>query len=143
MKKKRIVVTGMGIVSCFGTDVEQFYRELLAGKSGIVPIEEFPCTDYPTRFAGVIRGFDPGDYIDKKQARRVDPFIRYAMVAGKKALEYGHLTGDAFNALNKQRCPKKASVDPAQAAFRTRTHSSPGSEDFCCGRKIPIPRGSV
>lgn len=104
MKKKRIVVTGMGIVSCFGADVQQFYQQLLAGKSGIVPIEDFPCADYPTRFAGVIRGFDPGDYIDKKQARRVDPFIRYAMVAGKKALEYGGLTGDAFNALNKQRC---------------------------------------
>ena len=89
MKKKRIVVTGMGIVSCFGTDVQQFYQQLLAGKSGVVPIEDFPCADYPTRFAGVIRGFDPGDYIDKKQARRVDPFIRYAMVAGKKALEYG------------------------------------------------------
>ena len=96
MKKKRIVVTGMGIASCFGSDVEVFYQKLLAGQSGIVPIEGFPCTDYPTRFAGVIREFDPGDYIDKKQARRIDPFIRYAMVAGKKALEYGQLTGEAF-----------------------------------------------
>jgi 3-oxoacyl-[acyl-carrier-protein] synthase II len=104
MKKKRIVVTGMGVVSCFGTDVEAFYQELLAGASGIVPIVEFPCDDYPTRFAGVIRNFDPGDYIDKKQARRVDPFIRYTMVAGKKALEYGRLSGDAFQALNKERC---------------------------------------
>jgi 3-oxoacyl-[acyl-carrier-protein] synthase II len=104
MKKKRIVVTGMGIVSCFGTDVERFYQQLLAGHSGIVPIDEFPCADYPTRFAGAIRGFDPGDYIEKKQARRVDPFIRYAMVAGKKALESGQLTGDAFQALNKHRC---------------------------------------
>jgi len=94
----------MGIASCFGTDVEQFYQQLLAGKSGIVPIDGFPCADYPTRFAGVIRDFDPGEYIDKKQARRVDPFIRYAMVAGKKALEFGHLTGDAFSALNKERC---------------------------------------
>ncbi|MBF8262949.1 MAG: hypothetical protein HW387_614 [Parachlamydiales bacterium] len=104
MKKKRIVVTGMGVVSCFGTDVELFYQQLLAGKSGIVPIEEFPCSDFPTRFAGAIRGFDPGDYIDKKQARRVDPFIRYAMVAGKKALEYGRLDADALLALNKRRC---------------------------------------
>jgi 3-oxoacyl-[acyl-carrier-protein] synthase II len=104
MKKKRIVVTGMGIVSCFGTDVELFYQQLLAGKSGIVPIEEFPCGDFSTRFAGAIRGFDSGDYIDKKQARRVDPFIRYAMVAGKKALEYGRLGGDAIQALNKRRC---------------------------------------
>ncbi len=104
IKKKRVVVTGMGVVSCFGSDVKLFYEQLLAGKSGIVPIDAFPCADYPTRFAGVIREFDPGSYIDKKQARRVDPFIRYSMVAGKKALEYGQLTGDAFNALNKQRC---------------------------------------
>ena len=101
MAKKRIVVTGMGIVSCFGTDVEEYYNQLLAGHSGIVPIEEFPCSDYPTRFAGCIRNFDPGEYMDKKQARRVDPFIRYAMVAGKKALESGALTGEAFAKLDK------------------------------------------
>ncbi len=103
MNKKRIVVTGMGVVSCFGTDVDQFYRDLLAGKSGIAPIEEFPCQDYPTRFAGVVRNFDVGDYLDKKQARRVDPFIRYTMVAGKKALEQGKLTGDALAKLDKRR----------------------------------------
>ena len=104
MAKKRIVVTGMGIVSCFGTDIDTFYQQLLAGKSGIVPIEEFPCADYPTRFAGAIRGFDPGEYIDKKQARRVDPFIRYAMVAGKKALEHAGLLGEGLSILKKERC---------------------------------------
>lgn len=104
MAKKRIVVTGMGIVSCFGTDVEHFYEQLLAGKSGIVPIKEFPCEEYPTRFAGSVRGFDPGEYIDKKQARRVDPFIRYTMVAGKKALEHAQLKGDTLEALKKERC---------------------------------------
>ena len=104
MKKKRLVITGMGIVSCFGTDVESFYEQLLAGKSGIVPIEEFPCADYPTRFAGAVRGFEPGEYIDKKQARRVDPFIRYIMVAGKKALEHGGLKLDALDSLDKTRC---------------------------------------
>lgn len=104
MEKKRIVVTGMGVVSCFGTDVNFFYNQLLAGRSGIVPIQEFPCEEYPTRFAGSVQNFEIGDYIDKKQARRVDPFIRYAMVAGKKALEMGGLTGDAFDKLDKTRC---------------------------------------
>lgn len=104
MKKKRIVVTGMGVVSCFGTDVDRYYNRLLAGESGITEIKGFPCSDFPTRFAGMIHDFDPGEYIDKKQARRVDPFIRYAMVAGKKALEHGRLVGDAFQALNKERC---------------------------------------
>lgn len=104
MAKKRIVVTGMGVVSCFGSDVDEFYRQLLAGKSGIIPIESFPCADYPTRFAGEIRNFDPGEYMDKKQARRTDPFIRYTMVAGKKALESGGLKGEELAKLNKLRC---------------------------------------
>lgn len=94
----------MGLVSCFGTDVQEFYKKLLAGESGIVPIEEFPCAEYPTRFAGCIRNFDTGEYLDKKQARRVDPFIRYAVYAGKKALEMGGLTGEALDKLNKERC---------------------------------------
>ena len=104
MAKKRIVVTGMGVVSCFGNDVDRFYGELLAGKSGIVPIEEFDCSEYPTRFAGCIRNFDVGEYMDKKQARRVDPFIRYTMVSGKKALESAGLKGEALEKLDKKRC---------------------------------------
>ncbi len=104
MAKKRIVITGMGIVSCFGNDVDHFYDQLLAGKSGVGPIESFPCENYPTRFAGGVRNFDVGDYIDKKQARRVDPFIRYTIVAGKKALEKGNLTPEKLAQLNKSRC---------------------------------------
>jgi len=91
----------MGIVSCFGTDVDVFYEALLAGKSGIGPITGFPCDEFPTRFAGAVQDFDPGEYIDKKQARRVDPFIRFAMVAGKKALEHAGLSGEHLNRLNK------------------------------------------
>lgn len=104
MKKKRIVVTGMGIVSCFGSDLEQFYQKLLTGTSGVVPIEEFPCQDYPTRFAAAVRNLEAGEYIDKKQFRRIDPFIRYAMIAGKRALEHAQLKGDAFSNLKKDRC---------------------------------------
>lgn len=104
MKKKRIVVTGMGIVSCFGNDVDLFYSQLLEGKSGISSITEFPCQDFPTRFAGVIRDFDPGEYVDKKQARRVDKYILYAMVAGKKALEQAEIKGEVLEKLNKKKC---------------------------------------
>ncbi len=104
MTKKRVVVTGMGLVSCFGTDVEHFYQMLLAGNSGIRPIDQFDCSDYPTRFAGSVSDFSNEDYIDKKQARRVDPFIRYTMVAGKKALEYAGIQGESFDRLDKKRC---------------------------------------
>ncbi|MBN1915101.1 MAG: beta-ketoacyl-ACP synthase II [Parachlamydiales bacterium] len=102
MEKKRIVITGMGLVSCFGSDIDVFYKKLLSGESGIVPIEEFPCDDYSTRFAGIIRGFDVGNYMLPKQARRVDPFLRYAMVAGKRALEHAQFSLDHIT-LNKQR----------------------------------------
>jgi 3-oxoacyl-[acyl-carrier-protein] synthase II len=102
-KKRRVVVTGMGIVSCFGNDVDHFYNELLAGKSGVSMIDRFPCQDFPTRFAASIHNFDPGEYVDKKQARRADPVMLYAMVAGKKALEKGNLSGEALNRLDKTR----------------------------------------
>lgn len=104
MSKKRIVVTGMGVVSCFGNDIDLFYQRLLEGKSGISPITAFPCEEYPTRFAGVIKDFDPGEYMDKKSARRVDKFISYTMVAGKKAMEHAGLTGPSFDKLEKSRC---------------------------------------
>lgn len=102
--KKRIVVTGMGVVSCFGNDVDVFYDSLLKGISGVKTIDHFPCEDYPTRIAAFIKDFDAGEYIDKKQARRIDPFIAYAMVAGKKALENADLAGETINALDKTRC---------------------------------------
>jgi len=104
MGKKRVVVTGMGIVSCFGTDIDLFYDNLLQGKSGIKTITAFPCQEYPTRFAGEIQDFDVGDYIDKKQARRIDPFIRYTMVAGKKAMENAQITCEKIQKLDRSRC---------------------------------------
>ncbi len=104
MQKKRVVVTGMGIVSCFGTDVDEFYQQLLAGRSGVTLMKEFPGQDFPTRFAGWIPNFETGDYLDKKQARRVDPFIRYTAVAGKKALEHGNLPLNSLDQLDKSRC---------------------------------------
>lgn len=102
-EKKRIVVTGTGIVSCLGHDVHEFYQNLLDGKSGIKPISAFPCEDYPTRFAGVISDFDPGEYLDKKQARRVDKFIAYAAVAAKKALEQSKLSQEKLDEVDKAR----------------------------------------
>lgn len=103
MKNKRVVVTGMGVVSSLGCDVDLFIENLLAGKSAISLITEFPTEEFSTKFAGVIRDFDVGEYLDKKQARRVDKFISYAMVAGKKALEEAGLTGESLAALNKMR----------------------------------------
>ncbi len=97
MKKKRVVVTGMGLVSCFGSDIDEFYEKLLKGESGITPIESFDCSEYPTRFAGEIKKVDHEGYIDKKQARRVDPYILYTMVAGNRAIENAKLDDSKLN----------------------------------------------
>lgn len=102
--KKRIVVTGLGVVSCFGNDVETFYQKLLSGESGVSPITHFPCEEFPTRFAASIKDFNPEPYVDKKQARRVDPYIAYTIVAGKKALEYAGINQEMLSSLNKTRC---------------------------------------
>ncbi|MEC8307265.1 MAG: beta-ketoacyl-ACP synthase II [Chlamydiota bacterium] len=104
MAKRRIVVTGMGVVSCFGNDIETFYDSLLNGKSGVRPIESFPCEEYTTRFAAPIPFLNTDGYIDPKQARRIDPYIAYAMIAGKKSLESSNLIGESLSSLNKKRC---------------------------------------
>ncbi|KAJ6794257.1 3-oxoacyl-[acyl-carrier-protein] synthase I, chloroplastic [Iris pallida] len=85
--KKRVVVTGMGMVSVFGNDVDRYYESLLEGKSGIGPIDRFDASKFPTRFAGQIRGFSSEGYIDGKNDRRLDDYLRYCIVGGKKALE--------------------------------------------------------
>lgn len=99
--KKRVVVTGLGLVSCFGNDVDAFYERLLAGESGIKKITKMPVDDYAVQIAGEITDFDVGEYMDPKMARRMDPFIHYAMVAGKRALEHGGIDCDT---LDKSRC---------------------------------------
>lgn len=105
MSKKRIVVTGLGVVSCFGNDVDTFYDQLLKGVSGISLIDRFPCDEFTTKFAGEIKNFETGDYIEKKQARRIDSFIAYGMVAAKKALESANLaTIESRSKLNLSKC---------------------------------------
>jgi 3-oxoacyl-[acyl-carrier-protein] synthase II len=103
MSKKRIVVTGLGVVSCFGNDVEEYYRKLLAGESGVRTLTKIDPDGYTTRFGGEICDFTPEPYMDKKQARRADKFIAYTVVAGKKSLESAQLTGEALEKINKRR----------------------------------------
>ncbi len=104
MSKKRIVITGMGVVSCYGNDVHHFYQQLLNGKSGVAKISKFCCDDLPTKFAASISEFDSQGYLDKKQERRIDDYIAYALVAGKKALEQALIGKEQLSSLNKARC---------------------------------------
>ena len=86
--KKRIVVTGMGCVTALGNDVDAFYESLCNGESAVTSISEWEMhPDFATTIAAEIKGFDPEEFMTKKMARRVDPFIAYQIVAAKKALQ--------------------------------------------------------
>ncbi|KAK6137276.1 hypothetical protein DH2020_028991 [Rehmannia glutinosa] len=99
--KKRVVITGMGLVSVFGTDVDTFYNKLLDGVSGITPIDRFDASEFPVRFAGQIRDFSSKGYIDGKNDRRLDDCWRYCLVAGKKALDDANLGKQVLDTLDK------------------------------------------
>lgn len=103
---RRVVVTGLGVVSPLGHTHTEFYDNLLAGKSGISMIEGFDTKDFTTRFAGEIKQLDGTGYISKKFEKRVDKCIKYIMVAGKKALEDAKLPADSpqLKDLDRMRC---------------------------------------
>uniref|UniRef100_A0ACD5ZU63 Uncharacterized protein n=1 Tax=Avena sativa TaxID=4498 RepID=A0ACD5ZU63_AVESA len=103
--KKRVVITGMGLVSVFGNDVDTYYDRLLAGESGIGLIDRFDASKFPTRFAGQIHGFSSEGYIDGKNDRRLDDCLRYCIVSGKKALESAGLAlgSDSMEKIDKSR----------------------------------------
>jgi len=86
--KRRVVVTGMGVLTSLGSELEQFWGNLLEGKSGVSLIEAFDVSEYPTRIAAEVKNFDLADYgIDKKEARRMDRFVQFAVAASMKAIE--------------------------------------------------------
>ena len=101
--RKRVVITGMGVVSCFGNDVDHYYKCLLEGKSGVKQITHFDVSNFPTQIAASIVDFDAGTYMDPKQQRRADPCMRYAVVAGKKGLEHAGLTLPDLAGIDKKR----------------------------------------
>lgn len=86
MTKRRVVVTGMGIVSPVGNNINEAWENILAGRSGIRPITRFDVSQFSTRFGGTIEGFDATDYINAKDARKMDPFIHYGIAAASQAL---------------------------------------------------------
>ncbi|PWI34998.1 beta-ketoacyl-ACP synthase [Vibrio albus] len=87
MSKRRVVVTGMGMLSPVGNTVESSWKALLEGKSGIVNIEHFDTTNFSTRFAGLVKDFNCEDYMSKKDARKMDLFIQYGIAAGVQAID--------------------------------------------------------
>jgi 3-oxoacyl-[acyl-carrier-protein] synthase II len=87
MGRRRVVVTGLGLVSPVGIGVEESWAALVAGKSGIGPITLFDASTFPTRIAGEVKGFDPAKFMDRKEVRRNDRFIQFALAAADMAVK--------------------------------------------------------
>ncbi|OVY65359.1 beta-ketoacyl-ACP synthase II [Yersinia pestis] len=87
MSKRRVVVTGLGMLSPVGNTVESTWKAVLAGQSGISLIDHFDTSAYATRFAGLVKDFNCEDYISRKDARKMDAFIQYGVAAGMQAMQ--------------------------------------------------------
>ncbi|MDY0148723.1 MAG: beta-ketoacyl-ACP synthase II [Kiritimatiellia bacterium] len=84
---RRVVVTGLGVVSPVGSTLDAFWAAIQAGESGVGPITYFDAAAFDTRFAGQVKGFQVEDFISKKEARRMDPFCHYGVAAAKMAMD--------------------------------------------------------
>src|SRR5438034_1483704 len=84
--KRRVVVTGMGMITPVGNDVATTWRSLIEGKSGTAPITKFDASTFPVKFAAEVKGFNPLDYMDRKEAKRADQYTQYAVAAARQAM---------------------------------------------------------
>ncbi|MGO4744243.1 beta-ketoacyl-ACP synthase II [Serratia quinivorans] len=98
MSKRRVVVTGLGMLSPVGNTVESTWNALLAGQSGISLIDHFDTTAYATKFAGLVKNFNSEDFISRKDARKMDAFIQYGIAAGMQAMQDAQLDITEANA---------------------------------------------
>src|SRR5207253_6997173 len=89
--QRRVVVTGMGTVTPVGLDVASTWDALVHGRSGIATVQAFPSDDLEVRIAGEVKDFDPTNYLDRKEARRMDRFLQLGMVAAQEALRDSEL----------------------------------------------------
>lgn len=89
--KKRVVVTGMGVVSALGTEINEFWNSIKQGKCGITTVTKFDVSKMTTKVGAEIKDFDPTRFIDKKEAKRMDPYCQYAIAASKMAVEMSEL----------------------------------------------------
>ncbi len=91
MSSRRVVVTGMGVISPVGNDLETAWKKVVAGESGIGPITEFDVTEFSTRFGGSIRDFDASQYVPAKDVKKMDPFMHFGIAAASEAVAHAGL----------------------------------------------------
>ncbi|HEY7538492.1 MAG TPA: beta-ketoacyl-ACP synthase II [Methylomirabilota bacterium] len=104
MSTRRVVVTGLGTLSPVGNTADEFWSALVQGRSGVGLITKFDTAGYPTRIAGEVKNFDPLNFVDKKEARRLDPYLQYAVASSvlavqDAALDTGKVDGTRFGVL--------------------------------------------
>ncbi len=101
--ERRVVVTGMGALTPIGLNVEAFWEAMMRGESGAAPITYFDPEPFATKFACELKGFDPTEYMDRKEARRLDPFSQYAIVAADQAIADAGLDAELMTPEQKDR----------------------------------------
>ena len=97
MKPRKVVVTGLGAITPLGNTVVEFWNNLIEGKSGAAPITRFDATKFKTKFACEIKGYDPLNYFEKQEVRKIDPFTQYALVSTAEALKDSGLDLDTID----------------------------------------------
>ena len=94
---KRVVVTGLGALTPIGNNVSEYWANLLSGQSGAAPITHFDASNFKTRFACEVKNFNVTDYIDRKEARKQDPYTQYAVVATSEAMQDSNIDLDTID----------------------------------------------
>ena len=127
MSRRRVVVTGLGIVSPVGNTVSEAWANLVAGRTGIGPITKFDAAAFACRFAGEVKGFDVTEVISAKEARHMDTFIHYGLAASVQAVRITHSpiasiiphsSAMGMNSMGETRpCPGCCQRSSASAAF--------------------------
>ncbi|HZI69325.1 MAG TPA: beta-ketoacyl synthase N-terminal-like domain-containing protein, partial [Hanamia sp.] len=97
MELKRVVVTGLGAITPLGKNVPEYWEGLTSGVSGADYIQQFDCTKFKTRFACEVKDFEPTDYLERKEARKLDRFTQFALVASDEAVKDAGITKDNVN----------------------------------------------
>ena len=87
LQKRKVVVTGLGVLAPNGNTTSEYWKALTAGKSGIGPIESFDASDLSVRIAGELKDFDPQSFFDRKELRKLDPFTIYHLVSSEEAIK--------------------------------------------------------
>jgi 3-oxoacyl-[acyl-carrier-protein] synthase II len=98
MSERRVVITGLGVVTPLGSELQEFWQNLLAGKSGITPVTRFDTTAFDCRIGGEVKNFNPEAFMPAKETRRTDRFVQFGVAAARKAVADAHLEMDKEDA---------------------------------------------